>query len=72
MREYLKKLRSEKNLSQTDVANTLGCAKSTYCLVEAGKRQEKMTVEFLGRLAKVLNVPAEELLKLETEYSETK
>lgn len=65
MREYLKKLRKQHNLSQQEVASALGISRQYYSLIEDGERQKKMDVTLVTSLAKVFSVSAEEILNNE-------
>lgn len=60
----LKRIRLErfnKDFSQEYVANQLKISQSYYARIESGKNT--LTVELLIKLAKLFNIPAEELLK---------
>lgn len=50
----LKQLRKEKNLTQTDIANSLGITRERYGLYEAGKRQ--IGLELLDKVADFYSV----------------
>lgn len=63
--ENLKDARLKKNLSQKEVAEKIGVAKSTYSLYESGNR--KPNVDTIKKIADVLNVSADQLLGLETD-----
>lgn len=51
-REWLKKIRNEKNLTQQDVADSGNFARTYYTMVEQGKRTP--SVEVAKSIAKVL------------------
>ncbi len=63
--ENLKLAREQKGLSQKDVAEKVGIAKSTYSLYESGNREPN--VQTIKKLANVLDVSADELLGIDTE-----
>lgn len=63
--ENLKDARLKKNLSQKEVAEKIGVAKSTYSLYESGNREPN--VDTIKKIADVLNVSADQLLGLETD-----
>lgn len=65
MREWLKKLRKEKNLTQQEVANSLEIVPSYYNMIENGERQSKMTIETAQKLATVFDVPLDFILENE-------
>lgn len=58
--ENLKNVREQKGMSQKDVAEKIGVAKSTYSLYESGKREPN--VQTIKKIADVLNVSADDLL----------
>lgn len=63
--ENLKNARERKGMSQKDVAEEIGVAKSTYSLYESGNREPN--VQTIKRIADVLNVSADDLLGLNDE-----
>ena len=72
--ENLKAARLKKGMSQQDVADALGIAKSTYSMWETGNREPNLMR--IIALTKVLEVSGDELLgivptdKTETEFYE--
>ena len=63
--ENLKLAREQKGLSQKDVAEKIGVAKSTYSLYESGNREPNL--QTIKKIANVLDVSADELLGIDTE-----
>lgn len=63
--QNLKLAREQKGLSQKDVAEKIGVAKSTYSLYESGNREPN--VQTIKKIANVLDVSADELLGIDTE-----
>lgn len=63
--ENLKEARLKSGLSQKDVAENIGVAKSTYSLYESGSREPN--VNTIKKIADFLNVSADTLLGLEEE-----
>ncbi len=61
----LKRAREQKGLSQKEVAEGIGVAKSTYSMYESGNREPN--VQTIRKIADVLNVSADELLGLDDE-----
>lgn len=59
--ENLKRFRTEKGLSQTDIANSLGVSRGFISNIESGKRNP--TLSTITRLAKAVGVTPDELLK---------
>lgn len=63
--ENLKTARERKGLSQKDIAEIIGVAKSTYSLYESGNREPN--VQTIKKIADILNVSADELLGIDDE-----
>ena len=63
--ENLKNARERKGISQKDVAEKIGVAKSTYSLYESGNREPN--VQTIKKIADVSNVSADDLLGLNEE-----
>ena len=61
--ERLKMLRTNKNMSQVEMAKKIGVAKSTYSLYESGKRQPD--VERIKKISGALQISADELLEID-------
>lgn len=66
--ENLKYAREKTGMSQKDVAESIGVAKSTYSLYESGSREPN--VQTIKKLADILRVSADELLGI-TEQPQT-
>ena len=60
--ENLKTAREKKNITQKEVADSIGVAKSTYSLYESGNREPN--VQTIKKIADTLNVSADDLLGL--------
>ena len=63
--ENLKTARERKGISQKDMAEIIGVAKSTYSLYESGNREPN--VQTIKKIADILNVSADELLGINEE-----
>ena len=63
--ENLRAARERKNMTQKNVADNIGVAKSTYSLYESGNREPN--VQTIKKLADLLNVSADDLLGLNQE-----
>lgn len=61
--ENLREVRLMRGLTQQEVADALGVAKSTYNMYESGKREPDVVK--IRKLAKILNVTGDVLLGLE-------
>lgn len=60
--ENLKEARIKKGLSQKEVADNIGVAKSTYSLYESGNREPN--VQTIKKIADFLGISADELFGL--------
>lgn len=61
--ENLQKARERKNMTQKEVAEQIGVAKSTYSLYESGNREPN--VQTIKKIADLLDVSADELLGID-------
>jgi transcriptional regulator with XRE-family HTH domain len=68
--ENLKKLRSKKNITQTELAQTLNVDKSFVSNIENGKNNP--TLSTITNLAKALGVSTNELIKINMSYINNK
>lgn len=64
-RYWLAQRRTELGLKSCEVAEALGISPASYCLVEQGKRQQKMTLPFALALANILQLTVEEVIARE-------
>ena len=60
---HLKQLRTEKELSQKEIAKLIGCAVSTYANWEQGRREP--SIYDIYRLMQILKVDANELFDID-------
>lgn len=67
--ENLKIARQKKGMSQKDVADSIGVAKSTYSLYESGKREPNVAT--IKKIASVLDTSGDELLGIEQDLPST-
>lgn len=67
MRDYLRNLRVNQNLTQLEVARKLNVSESYYCMIETGDRQKKLDLEMAQKLADVFNVTLEFICRKENE-----
>ena len=63
--ENLKEARERRSMTQKEVADIIGVAKSTYSLYESGNREPN--VQTIKKIADTLNVSADDLFGLNTE-----
>lgn len=57
----LKRIRTERGISQSDIAKSLGVSRGFVSNIENGKRNP--TLATISKLAKAIGVPTEELFK---------
>ena len=63
--ENLKLAREKRNMTQKEVADQIGVAKSTYSLYESGNREPN--VQTIKKIADILRISADDLLGLSNE-----
>lgn len=56
LRQYLRELRKQRNLTQQNVADFLKMTKSSYGMIEMGDRQKDMNLSIAVELAKVFEI----------------
>ncbi len=71
LRDYLVRLRSEKGLSQQDVADKLGITRQYYQMIEAGERQKHLDLSLAGGLAVLLGVTIMDIEHFEAQLNST-
>ncbi len=59
MREYLKKLRKDKQLTQQNVADVLGISQNYYTYIENGERQKNLDLPIVMKLSELFGVSVE-------------
>lgn len=57
MRVWLRQLRKDRGLTQKEVAARLGICQSYYGYIETQRRQKKIDLPLLAKIASVFNVP---------------
>lgn len=68
MRQYLKKLRDKKQLTQTDIEKRAGIKSNYYCMIENGDRQTDMSLSIIEKLAKAFGVSVQTIVREEMKY----
>lgn len=66
-KEFIKKLREGANLSQQDVADTIGVVRATYAGLETGRRDPNLTE--IVKLAEMYRVTAQQLIQGEADVA---
>lgn len=72
MRKYLIDFRSTINLTQQEVAESVGMSRQYYQAIEAGRRQADLKTSMIAKLADVFGVSASEIYRMEAEYQATR
>ena len=70
MRHYLKKLRMEKNLTQAELALSLGITQNYYSNIENGNRMKRMDLQLLKKIADYYEVSIDWLVDEEIKVME--
>lgn len=73
MRIWLKKLREQKNITQSQLANHIGIKQNYYSEIENGKKQQTLSFVTAIKLAEAFNISLDDLKHyelLETEVKE--
>ena len=65
VRQYLKKLREEKGLTQQEVAEQMGIGQSYYSDIELAVKQTDMSLSTIQKLCKVFDLPVERIIEEE-------
>lgn len=71
LRNYLVELRSQKGLSQQDVADKLGITRQYYQMIETGERQKHLDLALAGGLAVLLGVTIMDIERYEAQIHST-
>ena len=69
MRTNIRELRESRNMSQKVLGELVGVSRQTINYIELGKTSPKITVAL--KIAKVFNIPVEEVFELEDEQENT-
>lgn len=65
MRQWLKDAREKLDMSQQDVATSIGITRQYYQQIEAGDRQQKMDITLMTKLSDCLGVPITDIVAYE-------
>lgn len=68
MREWLRSIRSEKQLTQLEMGQKMGISESYYNLIENGARQTNMDISTISKLANALEISVADIIKYEINY----
>lgn len=67
MREYLKKLRTDRGMTMQEVADSFGISKQYYEMIESGERQKKMEITLVLKISSLFGLSVEKIVELESE-----
>ena len=62
MREWLKKIRNEKGLSQSEIAIKLNIGQQYYSMIENGERQKDLNLSLVTKLSEILGVSVNKII----------
>lgn len=65
MRDWLKELRSERGMTQAQLAEKLGISEAYLSYIESGERQKKMDLALAMKLSGILNIDLREIVESE-------
>ena len=70
MRAWLKDLRKNKRLTQTQVAKNLGLKQNYYCEIENGKKQLDLNLSVATKIADFFSITLDDIAKFEESRGE--
>ena len=65
MRDWLREMRTEKGMTQQEVAKQLDLSEAYYSYIESGERQKKMNIARAAKLSVVFGIPMEQIIEYE-------
>lgn len=68
MREWLKKMRTERDLKQSEIAERLEISQGYYNLIENRERQKDLDLSIAMKLAELFDVSVEWIVEQEKKY----
>lgn len=69
MREYLKQLRTDRNMTMQDVADAFGITRQYYEMIESGERQRKMDFTLVTKISALFGISMERIAEYEQEIA---
>jgi len=66
MREWLKRLREDRGLTQKQVGEKLDISESYYSYIEAGDRQKMMDISLARKISNIFDISVEQIVEFET------
>ena len=68
MRNWLKQLRLDAQMSRIDIAENLGIGRSYYSEIELGAKQQDMSLSMMIKIAEVFDMSVEKIMQLEIQW----
>ncbi len=65
MREWLRKARTDKGMTQLQLAKSIGISEGYYSYIESGDRQKNMDIAMVMKLARALDMSTQEIMEQE-------
>lgn len=65
MREWLKNLRKQNNITQSDMADLLGISQNYYCNIENGVRAPHLTLPLASQISDIFDIPLSKIRNYE-------
>jgi transcriptional regulator with XRE-family HTH domain len=65
MREWLKNLRKQNNITQSDMADLLGISQNHYSNIENGARAPRLTLLFASQISDIFDIPLSKIRNYE-------
>lgn len=69
-REWLRKMRKDRDWTQQELSKKLGISQQYYCLIESGKRQGNIDLKILLGLSAAFGCHINEILEREFQYKQ--
>ena len=66
-REWLKKLRKKKGITQREIADSLGIGQQYYSLIERGERQKELGLLLAAKISSLLKISLPYIIAMEAE-----
>ena len=71
MRDFLKRLRKERELTQVEISKRMGITQQYYNMIETGERSERMNLDVAVNIAKALDMEPLDFISLEWEWEQS-
>ena len=68
MREWLKNLRKQNNITQSDMADLLGISQNYYSNIENGARAPHLTLPLASQISDIFDIPLSKIRNYEEAF----